>query len=65
MFSSRYEPHIDIPSDVDTESDRIFFIKAVAQFMVRHLDLFPQILEGAHSLEGNFGQVPGPKKISR
>ncbi|MED6257529.1 Clusterin-associated protein 1 [Ataeniobius toweri] len=29
----RYEPHIDIPTDVDTESDRIFFIKAVAQFM--------------------------------
>ncbi|XP_072245396.1 clusterin-associated protein 1 homolog [Leuresthes tenuis] len=29
----RYEPHVDIPTDVDTESDRIFFIKAVAQFM--------------------------------
>ncbi|XP_061593185.1 clusterin-associated protein 1 homolog isoform X2 [Cololabis saira] len=29
----RYEPHIEIPTDVDTESDRIFFIKAVAQFM--------------------------------
>ncbi|KAM9383860.1 clusterin-associated protein 1 homolog isoform 2-T2 [Pholidichthys leucotaenia] len=29
----RYEPHSDIPTDVDTESDRIFFIKAVAQFM--------------------------------
>ncbi|XP_041863287.1 clusterin-associated protein 1 homolog [Melanotaenia boesemani] len=29
----RYEPTIDIPTDVDTESDRIFFIKAVAQFM--------------------------------
>ncbi|KAM4575248.1 clusterin-associated protein 1 homolog isoform 1-T2 [Fundulus diaphanus] len=29
----RYEPNIDIPTDVDTESDRIFFIKAVAQFM--------------------------------
>uniref|UniRef100_A0A3B4TWN9 Clusterin associated protein 1 n=1 Tax=Seriola dumerili TaxID=41447 RepID=A0A3B4TWN9_SERDU len=29
----RYEPHMDIPTDVDTESDRIFFIKAVAQFM--------------------------------
>lgn len=25
---------MDIPTDVDTESDRIFFIKAVAQFMV-------------------------------
>ncbi|XP_070764341.1 clusterin-associated protein 1 homolog [Enoplosus armatus] len=30
----RYEPQMDIPPDVDTESDRIFFIKAVAQFMV-------------------------------
>ncbi|KAF4087576.1 hypothetical protein AMELA_G00072080 [Ameiurus melas] len=29
----RYEPQMDIPSDVDTESDRVFFIKAVAQFM--------------------------------
>ncbi|XP_029988784.1 clusterin-associated protein 1 homolog isoform X2 [Sphaeramia orbicularis] len=29
----RYEPHMDIPTDVDTESDRIFFTKAVAQFM--------------------------------
>ncbi|XP_035502791.2 clusterin-associated protein 1 homolog isoform X2 [Scophthalmus maximus] len=29
----RYEPHMDIPTDVDTEPDRIFFIKAVAQFM--------------------------------
>ncbi|TKS74388.1 Clusterin-associated protein 1 -like protein [Collichthys lucidus] len=29
----RYEPLMDIPTDVDTESDRIFFIKAVAQFM--------------------------------
>ncbi|XP_029432781.1 clusterin-associated protein 1 isoform X2 [Rhinatrema bivittatum] len=29
----RYEPQTDIPVDVDTEQDRIFFIKAVAQFM--------------------------------
>ncbi|KAF7708049.1 hypothetical protein HF521_017106 [Silurus meridionalis] len=29
----RYEPQMEIPSDVDTESDRVFFIKAVAQFM--------------------------------
>ncbi|XP_035508523.1 clusterin-associated protein 1 homolog [Morone saxatilis] len=29
----RYEPQMVIPTDVDTESDRIFFIKAVAQFM--------------------------------
>ncbi|KAM7039133.1 clusterin-associated protein 1 isoform 3-T3 [Acridotheres tristis] len=29
----RYEPQSDIPGDVDTEQDRVFFIKAVAQFM--------------------------------
>ncbi|XP_059197901.1 clusterin-associated protein 1 homolog [Centropristis striata] len=29
----RYEPQMDIPTDVETESDRVFFIKAVAQFM--------------------------------
>lgn len=31
----RYEPQTDIPPDVETEQDRVFFIKAVAQFMVR------------------------------
>lgn len=34
FITCRYEPHMDIPTDVDSESDRIFFIKAVAQFMV-------------------------------
>ncbi|XP_050173653.1 clusterin-associated protein 1 isoform X2 [Myiozetetes cayanensis] len=29
----RYEPQTDIPADVETEQDRVFFIKAVAQFM--------------------------------
>ncbi|XP_040895858.1 clusterin-associated protein 1 homolog [Toxotes jaculatrix] len=29
----RYEPNTDILTDVDSETDRIFFIKAVAQFM--------------------------------
>lgn len=29
-----YEPQMDIPTDVDTEADRVFFVKAVAQFMV-------------------------------
>ncbi|XP_040212498.1 clusterin-associated protein 1 [Rana temporaria] len=29
----RYEPHTVIPMDVDTEQDRVFFIKAIAQFM--------------------------------
>ncbi|XP_042684179.1 clusterin-associated protein 1 isoform X3 [Centrocercus urophasianus] len=28
-----YEPQSDIPPDVETEQDRVFFIKAVAQFM--------------------------------
>lgn len=35
--SPRYEPQMEIPSDVDTESDRVFFIKAVAQFMVNYI----------------------------
>ncbi|XP_017834168.4 clusterin-associated protein 1 isoform X2 [Callithrix jacchus] len=29
----RYEPQTDIPLNVDTEQDRVFFIKAIAQFM--------------------------------
>lgn len=29
----RFEPQTDVPSDVETEQDRVFFIKAVAQFM--------------------------------
>lgn len=33
-LSHRYEPQTDILSDVETEQDRVFFIKAVAQFMV-------------------------------
>ncbi|KAF3818907.1 hypothetical protein GH733_012324 [Mirounga leonina] len=28
-----YEPQTDIPSDVETEQDRVFFIKAIAQFL--------------------------------
>jgi len=31
----RYDPDAGIPSDVDTESDRVFFIKNVAQFMAQ------------------------------
>lgn len=38
LFPS-YEPQMDIPTDVDTEADRVFFIKAVAQFMVMPLFL--------------------------
>ncbi|XP_034526381.1 clusterin-associated protein 1 isoform X8 [Ailuropoda melanoleuca] len=29
----RYEPQTDIPSDVETEQDRVFFVKAIAQFL--------------------------------
>ncbi|TRY93048.1 hypothetical protein DNTS_025172, partial [Danionella cerebrum] len=29
----RYEPQMEIPFEVETESDRVFFVKAVAQFM--------------------------------
>ena len=29
----RYDPQVDIPTEIDTESDRILFIKSVAQFM--------------------------------
>ncbi|XP_064641238.1 clusterin-associated protein 1-like isoform X2 [Lineus longissimus] len=29
----RYDPNADIPTDVDTEQDRIIFVKSVAQFM--------------------------------
>ena len=30
----RYDPNCELPLDVDTEQDRVLFIKAVAQFMV-------------------------------
>ncbi|XP_041634172.1 clusterin-associated protein 1 homolog isoform X2 [Cheilinus undulatus] len=42
----RYEPQIDFPTDVDTEYDRIFFIKAVAQFMATeaHTELDTKLL---------------------
>jgi clusterin-associated protein 1 len=29
----RYDPHTDIPSETDTEADRVIFVKSVAQFM--------------------------------
>jgi clusterin-associated protein 1 len=29
----RYDPHTDIPTETDTEADRIIFVKSVAQFM--------------------------------
>nr|XP_042139251.1 clusterin-associated protein 1 [Peromyscus maniculatus bairdii] len=39
----RYEPQTDIPSDIETEQDRVFFIKAIAQFMCD--DLGPKIAD--------------------
>lgn len=29
----RYDPHVDLPTEIDTEADRILFVKSVAQFM--------------------------------
>lgn len=43
LFPS-YEPQMDIPTDVDTEADRVFFIKAVAQFMVMPFFVIAHIL---------------------
>ncbi|XP_075623849.1 clusterin-associated protein 1 isoform X1 [Balearica regulorum gibbericeps] len=45
----RYEPQTDIPADVETEQDRVFFIKAVAQFMATkaHIKLNTKKLYGA------------------
>ncbi len=31
---NRYDPNTDIPTDIDTEQDRVIFIKSVAQYMV-------------------------------
>ena len=30
----RYDPSADLPTEVDTEQDRVIFIKSIAQFMV-------------------------------
>uniref|UniRef100_A0A674MJV6 Clusterin associated protein 1 n=1 Tax=Takifugu rubripes TaxID=31033 RepID=A0A674MJV6_TAKRU len=37
----RYEPTMDIPTDISTETDRVLFIKAVAEFMANkaHIEL--------------------------
>jgi len=32
-LTERYDPNADLPGDIDTEQDRVLFIKAVAQFM--------------------------------
>ncbi|XP_013789422.1 clusterin-associated protein 1 homolog isoform X2 [Limulus polyphemus] len=42
----RYDPNSDTPTDVDTEQDRVIFIKYIAQFMVTkaHIKLNPKRL---------------------
>ena len=34
MHTYRYDPTADLPTDIDTEQDRVIFIKSTAQFMV-------------------------------
>ena len=35
FFVDRYDPSADVHPDIDTEQDRVIFIKSVAEFMVR------------------------------
>jgi clusterin-associated protein 1 len=46
---SRYDPDADLPMDVDTEQDRVLFVKSVAQFMATkaHIKLNTKKLYGA------------------
>ena len=30
----RFDPAVDLPSDIDTEQDRVIFVRSVAQYMV-------------------------------
>ena len=34
IFCFRYDPLAGLPTDTDTEQDRVIFIKSIAQFMV-------------------------------
>lgn len=34
LFLHRYDPTADLPTDLDTEQDRVIFIKSTAQFLV-------------------------------
>ena len=36
----RYDPLAGLPTDTDTEQDRVIFIKSIAQFMVRSLYMY-------------------------
>ncbi|RDD45288.1 Clusterin-associated protein 1-like protein [Trichoplax sp. H2] len=44
-----YDPNLDLPSDIDTEQDRIFFIRSTAQLMATkaHIKLNTKKLYGA------------------
>ncbi|XP_057699140.1 clusterin-associated protein 1 homolog isoform X3 [Corythoichthys intestinalis] len=44
-----YEPQMEIPIDMNTESDRIFLIKTVAQFMISDLKAARQLASEATS----------------
>ncbi|XP_073245516.1 clusterin-associated protein 1-like [Porites lutea] len=45
----RYDPNVELPTDVDTEQDRVLFIKSLAQFMATkaHIKLNTKKLYGA------------------
>ncbi|KAJ7390189.1 Clusterin-associated protein 1 [Desmophyllum pertusum] len=45
----RYDPNVELPMDVDTEQDRVLFIKSVAQFMATkaHIKLNTKKMYGA------------------
>lgn len=35
LIHFRYDPLAGLPTDTDSEQDRVIFIKSIAQFMVR------------------------------
>ena len=39
----RYDPNADFPMDIETEQDRVIFIKSVAQFMVSNTTIVQAI----------------------
>lgn len=52
FYIFRYDPNAELPIDVDTEQDRVLFIKAVAQFMVQYitclLNVYPLPRDGLY-----------------
>lgn len=43
-YVCRYDPSADLPCEVDTEQDRVIFIKSIAQFMVSFRDVDQQTI---------------------